>query len=197
MKRHAPATGRNADAIADVLARELPETGRVLEIASGSGEHAVHFARKFPALEWMPSDPDPDAIQSIDAWTTESGLTNIAPPVFLDAGVDDWPVDRAAAIFCCNMVHISPWKAAQGLFRGAALLLGQEAPLILYGPFLEDNVETAPSNLAFDQNLKMRNPDWGIRAIEVIDTLAKNYRLVRTSRTEMPANNLTLTYRKV
>lgn len=145
----------------------------------------------------MPSDPDDEALASITAWASESGLGNIAGPFALDASTADWPVDHADAMMCINMIHISPWEATEGLFRGAERLLEMEAPLILYGPFLEESVETAPSNLAFDQNLKERNPAWGIRSIEAIDALAQRHRLARSTRVEMPANNLTLVYRKV
>ncbi len=128
-RRHAPATLRNRDAIARVLADVLPPRGTVLEVASGSGEHVVHFARTFPALDWQPSDPDPAALRSIAAWVDEANLANVAPPVMLDAGAGDWPVASADAILCINMVHISPWAATLGLLRGAARLLPPGGPL--------------------------------------------------------------------
>ncbi len=133
-KRHAPATLRNRDAIAAVLGDWLPASGTVLEVASGSGEHAVHFAAAFPKLDWQPSDPDPSALASIAAWSAEAGLPNIAAPLHLDASAPDWPLGHADALLCINMVHISPWAATLGLFAGAARLLGPGAPLILYGP---------------------------------------------------------------
>lgn len=194
-KRHAPATLRNREAIADILARELPDAGIVLEVASGSGEHAVHFARRFPALVWQPSDPDPAARGSIMAWMAEEGLSNIEPPLDLDAAAGNWQAERADAVFCANMIHISPWKATLGLFAGAARLLGAGAPLILYGPFLEAAVDTAPSNLAFDGQLRAMDPRFGMRAVEELDRLASCHGLVRTARYAMPANNLTLVYR--
>jgi len=197
LKRHAPATQRNREPIAELLARELPEKGRVLEVASGSGEHAVFFAGEFPGFEWHPSDPDDAALESIAAWTEESGLPNIARPIFLDASAVDWSIDRADAVLCCNMIHISPWEATVGLFRGSSQLLGKGAPLVLYGPFVEPGVETAPSNLAFDQGLKVRNPKWGLRSLEAIDALAASQGFDRTLRRNMPANNLTLIYRKI
>ena len=193
-KRHAPATLRNRDAIAAVLADWLPPSGTVLEVASGSGEHVVHFAAAFPHLHWQPSDPDPAGLTSIAAWRAEAGLANVAPPVALDAAASDWPVERADAILCINMVHISPWEATLGLFAGAARLLAPGAPLILYGPYLEDGVETASSNLAFDRSLKERNPEWGLRNAADVDEVAAEFGFERTRRVEMPANNLTLVY---
>ena len=196
MKRHAPATGRNREPIAAVLTEELPETGLVLEVASGSGEHAVHFARTYPRLEWQPSDPDPHALESIAAWRDEAELDNLRAPVLLDASASDWPLRRADAVLCINMVHISPVAATEGLVAGAAQLLTPGAPLILYGPYFDAEVETAPSNLAFDLDLKARNPEWGLRSVEWLDALAAAHGFARTRRVVMPANNLTLVYRK-
>ncbi|MXO51190.1 DUF938 domain-containing protein [Erythrobacter gaetbuli] len=196
MKRHAPATARNSAPLADVLARELPQTGLVLEIASGSGEHAVFMARRFPALEWQPSDVDTDALASIDAWSQEAGAGNIRQAIAIDATVPEWPVQHADAVVCVNMIHISPYAATEGLFAGAGKLLSKGQSLILYGPFIETGVGTAPSNLAFDADLKARNAAWGLREVEALDELAQLNGLVRTARHEMPANNLTLVYRK-
>ena len=155
-KQHAPATLRNRDAIAQVLARELPAQGRVLEIASGTGEHAAFFAERFPALEWQPSDPSGEALASIAAYRVDYPGGNLAGPVLLDAvAPEGWPVAAAEAIVCINMVHISPWEATLGLFAGAARLLDRHGgPLILYGPYLEQAVDTAPSNLEFDASLR-------------------------------------------
>ena len=197
MKRHAPAADRNREPIAAVLTEELPPTGLVLEVASGSGEHAVHFARTFPRLQWQPSDPDSDAIASIAAWREEQGLPNLLPPMKLDAAAAAWPLSRAAAVVCINMVHTSPIAATEGLFAGAAQLLATNAPLVLYGPYLEAGVETAESNLAFDQSLRTRNPEWGLRTVEWLDKVATHAGFERTRRVAMPANNLTLVYRKV
>lgn len=196
MKRYAPAAGRNVLPIGDVLAEELPDSGLVLEIASGSGEHALAFAQRFPALDWQPSDPDPEAIASIAAWREEDGPDNLRSPVKLDAAAGAWPVASAAAVLCLNMVHISPWSATKGLVRHAATLLDAEHPLILYGPFFEDNVETAPSNIAFDESLKARNPAWGLRDLSAVDRLARASGFNRTKRYPMPANNLTVVYRQ-
>ena len=197
MKRHAPATARNSAAIAEVLRRELPRTGTVLEIASGTGEHAVYMARVFPNLTWQPSDCEADAIESIAAWRAGAKVSNIAPPVSLDASDQIWPLDHADAIFCCNMIHISPWAATVGLFAGAGRLLPSNAPLILYGPFIDPKTPTAPSNLTFDASLKTRNPEWGLRSIPGLDNLAKANDLVKERRHVMPANNLILIYRKL
>ncbi len=194
-RRHAPATLRNREAIADVLADVLPKRGTVLEVASGSGEHVVHFAQAFPALDWQPSDPDPDALRSIAAWVAEADLVNVAPPVRLDAGSDDWPVARADAILCINMVHISPWAATPGLLRGAARLLPPGGLLYLYGPYVRPGVETAPSNLAFDQSLRSRDPAWGLRDVADVQAAALAQGLWLEAVMPMPANNLSLIFR--
>ena len=196
MKRHAPAAGRNREPIAAVLTEELPRSGLVLEVASGTGEHAVHFARTFPALDWQPSDPDPDARESIAAWREEAGLPNLLPPLALDASSPDWPLDRADAVLCINMVHISPVAATEGVLAGAARLLAPGAPLIFYGPYLEAEIDPAASNLEFDASLRSRNPEWGLREVEWLDGLARAAGFGRTRRVAMPANNLTLVYRR-
>ncbi|MCP2017058.1 MAG: DUF938 domain-containing protein [Erythrobacter sp.] len=196
MKRHAPATARNSEPLAGVLAEELPASGLVLEIASGSGEHAVFLARRFPALGWQPSDRDAEALASVDAWAAEGGCANLRPAIALDAAQADWPIAAADAALCVNMVHISPWDAAVGLFAGAGRILASGAPLVLYGPFIEPEQETAASNLAFDQSLKQRNPEWGLRDLTDLDALAADHGLRRTARHAMPANNLALVYRR-
>lgn len=196
MKREAPAAARNREPIAAVLTEELPDTGLVLEIASGTGEHAVHFARTFPDLEWQPSDPDPEALASIAAWRDDAGLANLRKPLQLDVCTLPWPATKADAIVCINMVHISPLRATECLLTGAASLLPQGASLILYGPYLEADVETGPSNLEFDAWLKARNPEWGLRELEWLDVQAERHGFVRTRRVAMPANNLTLVYRR-
>ncbi|HEY6965347.1 MAG TPA: DUF938 domain-containing protein [Erythrobacter sp.] len=196
MKQHAPATLRNREPIAAVLAQELPARGTLLEIAAGTGEHAVFFAERFPALDWLPTDPSPEALASIAGYRDEYGGTNLAAPLLLDAAAPEtWPVTEAAAIVCINMVHISPWDATLGLFRGAARLLGSGAPLILYGPYIEAGVETAPSNLEFDASLKARNPLWGLREAEALDALAAQHGMARAARHALPANNIVLVYR--
>lgn len=197
MKRHAPATARNSEPIAQVLAQELPDRGLVLEIASGTGEHAVFFAGRFPALDWQPSDPDPAALASVAAWREEAAIANLRPPIQIDASAGSWPVEQADAMLCVNMIHISPWAATEGLFAGAARLLAPGAPLITYGPYLEAGVATAPSNMAFDDSLKARDPQWGLRDVAKVDALAESKGFARTARYIMPANNLTLVYRRL
>ena len=194
-KRHAPATERNRDAILAVLRDELPSSGLVLEVASGSGQHVVHFAATLPALDWQPSDPDPAALVSIESWRQEVGLPNVRPPLRLDASAD-WPVERADAILCVNMVHISPWEATLGLMKGAGAVLPPGGLLYLYGPYLRENVETAPSNLAFDASLKARDPQWGLRRVEDVIAAATGEGLVFRRLLEMPANNLSLIFRR-
>jgi SAM-dependent methyltransferase len=196
MKREAPAAARNREPIAAVLAEELPASGTVLEIASGTGEHAIHFAARFPHLTWQPSDPDAEARESIAAWAVDSGLANLAPPLAIDAASARWPVSDVAALVCINMVHISPIAASEGLLRMAGRLLPPGAPLVFYGPWIEEGVETAPSNVAFDDSLKARNPSWGLRAVAWMESLAASQGLSRTRRVAMPANNIMLVYRK-
>ena len=195
-KRHAPATLRNRDAIAAVLADWLPDAGTVLEIASGSGEHIVHFAAAFPHLGWQPSDPDPAGLTSIAAYRAEVGLANIAPPLALDASASEWPTGHADAILCINMVHISPWAATLGLLVGAARLLAPDAPLILYGPYIEPGVPTADSNLAFDASLRGRDPAWGVRDMGDVMAAAVDAGFAFAERRAMPANNLMLLFRR-
>jgi hypothetical protein len=195
-KRHAPATLRNREAITAVLTRILPDDGTVLEIASGSGEHVLHFAEALPALDWQPSDPDPDCRASIAAWAVEANLPNVAPPVALDASSDDWPVGNIAAILCINMIHISPSAATEGLLAGAGQLLVPGAPLYLYGPFRMAGRITAPSNEAFDQSLKSRNPEWGLRNLEEVEIAAQLHGLMLAETVEMPANNVSAILRK-
>jgi SAM-dependent methyltransferase len=174
----------------------LPDSGTVLEIASGTGEHAAFFARLFPYLQWQPSDPDPDALTSIEAWQADAEAANLLPPVFLDAASETWPLDRGEAILCINMVHISSWAATVGLMRGAARLLPIGGPLILYGPYRRAEVETAPSNEAFDASLKARNPEWGLRDLEEVRAEAEAHGLAFERLWEMPANNLAVVFRK-
>lgn len=195
MKLSSPAAQRNREPIAAVLADWLPETGLVLEVASGSGEHAVHFAQAFPQLDWQPTDPDPAALTSIEAWRADSGLANLREPVILDATAAEWPVDRVEAVLNINMVHISPWESALGLLDGAARLLPPGAPLILYGPWLQRDVPAAPSNLAFDADLRRRDPDWGLRVVEEFAEAASGRGLALAETREMPANNLMLLLR--
>ena len=196
MKRHAPATERNREPIAAVLREVVPERGTLLEIAAGTGEHAAYMAPLFPGLRWQPSDPDPDALTSIGAWAADSDAANLLSPVFLDAASDTWPIDRAEAILCINMVHISPRAATEGLMRGAGRLLPAGGPLILYGPYRRSDVATAPSNEDFDASLKARNPEWGLRDLQAVQDEAAANGLAFERLYEMPANNLILIFRK-
>lgn len=183
-----------------VLKQELPESGLVLEVASGSGEHAVYFAEAFPDLDWQPSDMQREALASIIAYQEEYQGSNLRFPTVLDASNPErWEIKRCDAIVCINMLHISPWSAAEGLFAGCAEKLGNHrnpaAPLILYGPFFDGVNVPAQSNIDFDASLKARNSLWGIRRLEHIDELAAEQGLSRTATHDMPANNLTLVYR--
>lgn len=195
-QKHAPATMRNRDAIVTVLTDVLPKTGTIVEIASGTGEHAVYFGQKFPDLMFQPSDPDPECCRSIAAWTAREQIENVLPPIQLDALESTWNIESPAAILCINMIHIAPWEAAIGLFNHAAKLLSVGAPLYLYGPYFRDGVEPAEGNLAFERSLKSRNLQWGIRDVADMDVLAEKTGFKRERLIEMPANNISLVYRK-
>jgi hypothetical protein len=195
-RRSAPAALRNREPIAEVLAEWLPPSGLVLEIASGTGEHAVYFAERFPDLEWQPSDLHPDALASIEAWRGESRMPNLLAPITLDASSPDWPIETADAVLSINMVHISPWASALGLLDGASRLLAAGGPLILYGPWLKNDIETAPSNLDFDADLKRRDPQWGLRRVEDFASAATGRGLELEQTRQMPANNLMLLLRR-
>lgn len=195
--RVSPSTARNREPILEVLGPRLPASGLVLEIAAGAGEHAVHNAAALPHLQWQPTDPDPEALISIAAWRDHAALPNLLPPLRLDASdPDSWPVAQADAVVNINMIHISPWAAAEGLMAGAGRLLPAGGLLYLYGPYLESDVETAPSNLAFDQSLKDRNPAWGLRRLDDVTALAARHGLMLAERIAMPANNLSVIFRK-
>jgi len=193
-RRYAPAAARNRDALTEALRPLLPASGLLLEIASGSGEHALHLAHHFPALTVQPSDPEAGARASIAAWREAEGPPNLLAPLALDAmGDGDFP--RAEAVLCVNMIHIAPWTACLGLLAKSAAALPPGAPLILYGPFFRAVVATAPSNLAFDSDLRARNPEWGIRALEAVaEAAAPGFMLDAVVQT--PANNLTVCFRR-
>jgi SAM-dependent methyltransferase len=192
----APAAERNKDPILDVLRRVLPPRGVVLEVASGTGQHAVHMAVALPGLVWQPSDPDPDARASISAWIEETGAANVLPPLALDVRSVPWPIAEADAVVCINMIHIAPWTAAEHLVAGAGRILGPGAPLVLYGPYRRNGRHTAASNDAFDADLRRRNPDWGVRDLEAVAALAAENGLALDEVVEMPANNLTVVLRR-
>jgi hypothetical protein len=194
VKRHAPATERNRDVIAETLARVLPAEGLVLEVASGTGEHAVHFAKRFPGLIWQPSDPDPIAIASINAWRADTKLANVRPAMQLDASAD-WPISHADAVICINMTHISPWAATLGLLRNAARVMPPSAVLFMYGPYNQHGVPLADSNAAFDMSLRQQNPEWGLRYVDDIVEEADKIGLRLDQVIAMPANNLSLIFR--
>jgi hypothetical protein len=197
MKLRSPAAARNIAPIGDVLADWLPASGLILEIASGSGEHALAFARRFPNVEWQPSDPDPDARASIQEWREAEGPTNLLPPIALDVCDPIWPVGRADAVVAVNMVHISPWEASIGLIDGAARVLGEDGVLILYGPWIVEGIETAPSNLAFDADLRRRNPAWGLRRVSDFAVQAERRGFDLTGERRMPANNYMLLFTRM
>jgi Protein of unknown function (DUF938) len=196
-RQYAPATLRNRDFILEVLRGVLPTTGVILEIASGSGEHVVHFARNFPGLVFQPSDSEPDAVQSVAAWVKATGVTNVRAPIVLDASRTFWPIASADGIICINMVHISPWDATLGLIRGAATILPPASPFYLHGPYKREGFATAPSNQAFDRSLRDHNPTWGLRDLEAVAALALSVGFSAPVVTDMPANNLSVVFRRM
>ena len=196
MKQHAPSAERNREPLLPVLRELLPSRGTVLEVASGTGQHAVFFARAFPGLVWQPTDADPTARASIDAWRRDEGLPNVREPLALDASAATWPVESADAMVCINMIHISPWEACQGLMRGAARVLSPGAPLILYGAYVIEGRPTAPSNLAFDASLRERNPAWGVRELGAVTAEARAQGLELDRVIDMPSNNFTVVFRQ-
>lgn len=192
-----PSVARNRGPIGDVLQRVLPARGTVLEIASGSGEHGVRMAAALPGLTWQPSDHDPRLLASISAHRQAAGLENLLPPLELDCAATDWPISVADAMVAINLIHIAPWTACEGLMAGAGRLLPPGGVLYLYGPFRELGVETAPSNLTFDADLKASNPAWGLRELDAVVALAGRHGLTLVERLAMPANNLSLVFRRV
>ena len=191
-----PAVSRNREPILDVLRTALPPTGRVLEVASGSGEHIAYFAAQLPALTWQPSDPSPEARASIAAWVAAAGLTNVGAPIELDARVLPWPVSDVDSILAINMVHISPWAATQGLLHEAGRLLAPSGLLFLYGPYHQEGVALAASNAGFDADLQQRNPAWGLRNVADLEAEAERSGLRLEAVVAMPANNLSLILRR-
>ncbi|MBK1986438.1 DUF938 domain-containing protein [Sphaerospermopsis aphanizomenoides BCCUSP55] len=202
-KQFAPATQRNREPILQVLSQVLPTNGTVLEVASGTGEHAVFFAPCLAPLKWLPSDPNPTLRDSITAWSGEIQSDNLYPPIDLDAKSPIWPVEQEAiidspivAIVNINMIHISPWSACLGLMAGAGRILPYGGILYLYGPYKVNGGHTAPSNEAFDESLKSQNPEWGVRNLEDVVQAAKNENLTLHKTYQMPANNLSLVFRR-
>ena len=195
LRRHAPATERNREPILAVMRRLFPERGLVLEISSGTGEHAAFFSRNFPELIWQPSDIDLPSLESIEARRSD-GSPNLRSPVALDAREDVWPIESADVVVNINMIHISPWASCQGLMRGAGRVLGEGGLLYLYGPYRIDGRHTAPSNEAFDASLHQRNPEWGVRDMADVIAEAKERGLDFVEKVEMPANNYSLIFRR-
>jgi SAM-dependent methyltransferase len=193
-RRNAPAALRNRVPILDVLRGVLPAAGTVLEIASGTGQHAAFFAGALPDLTFQPSDPDPEARASIAAWC--ACLPNVRPPLALDVTAPRWGIARADAVLCINMIHIAPWAACEGLMRGAAHVLPPGGVLVLYGPYRLEGRHTAPSNAAFDQSLRMQNPAWGVRDVEAVLAEAERHGLALDRRVAMPANNQSVVLRR-
>ena len=194
--RTAPAAARNRDPILQVLRDRLPHAALVLEIASGTGEHVAFFARAFPALRWQPSDAAAPHLASIHAWSAASGADNIAPAVLLDVERAPWPVVHADAILNINMIHISPWSAAEALFQGASRLLPPSGVLFLYGPFKRGGAHTAESNQGFDDRLRGEDPRWGVRDLDDVQALASSVGFQAAEIVSMPANNLSLVFRR-
>ncbi|HVU52269.1 MAG TPA: DUF938 domain-containing protein [Polyangia bacterium] len=194
---HAAATQRNREPILQVLRGVLPSAGLVLEIASGTGQHVAFFAPAFPALRWQPSDASASHLPSIAAWSAASGAANIAPPVLLDVEREPWPVTRADTIVNINMVHIAPWSATEALFRGAARVLSPAGLLYMYGPFMRGGRHTAPSNQAFDERLRGEDPRWGLRDVDELERVATAAGFAPAELVEMPANNLSLVWRRL
>jgi SAM-dependent methyltransferase len=193
-KGFAPAAERNRQPILDVLRRVLPPRGLVLEVASGTGQHAVFFSERLRALRWQPSDVSPDALRSIGAWVAELDRSNLLAPFELDVRWPAWPLAEADAVLSINMIHISEWETSEALFEGARKLLAPGAPLITYGPYRLHGEHTAPSNAAFDESLRSRNPRWGVRDIDDLTKLADRTGFTLEERVQMPANNMTLVW---
>lgn len=195
MRCTAPATTRNRDPILAVLSRFVPGGARVLEIASGTGEHAIHLASRLPVASWQPSDPDPDARASVEAWRTEAAAERVLPPVALDVCSAPWPVASADVVVCINMIHIAPWRATEALMEGAALVLPRGGVLFLYGPYRRGGAHTAPSNDVFDASLRSRDPSWGVRDLEAVVAEAERRGFDLAEVVDMPANNLSVVLR--
>lgn len=196
MKREAPAVQRNRDPILGVLGDVLPNTGTVLEIAAGTGEHAAYFAQRFPGLTWQPTDGDATALASIQAWVDDADAQNLRSPLHLDVRMRPWPVDEVSALIAINMVHISPWESTLALMAGAGEVLEAGGVLYLYGPYKTGGRHTASSNADFDGWLKGRDPAWGVRDLETVIDAAAKAGLTHQTTAGMPANNLSVVFRR-
>jgi Protein of unknown function (DUF938) len=198
LRRFAPSVARNREPITGVLQKYLPTQGLILEIASGSGEHVVHFARTIgKELTFQPSDPDPDARDSIDHWVAALHLKNVLPAIALDAATEPWPIVRAGMVICINLIHIAPWASAVGLMRGASTTLPPGGELLLYGPYRRAGQHISPGNSAFDADLRSRNPDWGVRDLEEVAALAEIHGFAAPTIEAMPANNLSVIFTRL
>lgn len=196
-RQFSEAAERNAQPIVDVLQRRLPaDATRVLEIAAGTGQHAVRFARELPHVTWQPTDPDPGALASIRAWREHARLPNVPEPLALDVCADVWPVEHAGAIVCTNLLHIAPWTVTPALAAGAARLLPAGGELLIYGPFRVGGHHTADSNARFDDQLRARDPAWGIRDLETVVEVMQAHGLGHAEGVVMPANNRMLAFRR-
>ena len=195
-RRFAPAAERNRAPILEVLLRHVPERARVLEVASGTGQHAAWFAAKLPGTRWLPSEADSTAFASIAAWAEVEGASNMGAAIQLDAAAEHWPVDDIDVVYCANLIHITPWTCCTGLLRGAGRLLGPDGLLILYGPFKLDGKHTSPSNAAFDRSLRAQNPRWGVRDLREVEAVAAERGLHLLERVDMPANNLAVVFER-
>ena len=195
-RRYAPAAERNRQPILRVLRDRLAARGFFLEIASGTGEHVVHFAASMPDVTFQPSDPDPECRASIDGWARSAGAPNVLKALDLDVRSTEWPVAEADVVLCINMIHIAPWTATLGLCRGAGRTLVTGGWLVLYGPFREAGRHIAPSNEAFDLDLRDRNADWGVRDLEAVASIAARHGFSAPDVVRMPANNICVLFRK-
>lgn len=197
---HAPATQRNRDPILDVLRDVLPPPGTVLELASGSGEHIIHFAECLPGLNWQPSDLDAEALASIAAWRQISKLPNLLPPIALDVTADVWDLPNDAGdlvgVLATNLIHIAPWDVCEGLIEGAASRITSEGVLYFYGPFKRNGRHTAASNQSFDEMLRRHDPEWGVRDLDSVVEHAGQFGLALDRIVEMPSNNLSVIFRR-
>jgi hypothetical protein len=187
-----PAAERNKQPLAAVLARVLPATGLVLEVASGTGQHAEHFARTLPSLTWQPTEADRDLLAALGERVRRAALPNLLVPIMFDVHDAQRPVAAVAAIVCSNMIHIAPWSACAALLAHAKVWLAPRSPLVLYGPFKRAGAHTAPSNAAFDADLRRRNPQWGLRDLDEVVELAREHAIELVELVAMPANNFTL-----
>jgi SAM-dependent methyltransferase len=196
-KGFAPAAERNRQPILEVLQKALPPTGLVLEVASGTGQHSLFFSEQLPGLRWQPSDTSPEALSSIQARVDEAARDNLLPPLELDVSNERWPIADADAVVCINMIHISPWECSEALFHGASELLAPGSPLVTYGPYRLHGRHSAPSNAAFDESLRSRDPRWGVRDIDDLTALADRAGFALDDQVAMPANNLTLIWSRL